>query len=212
MYFNDRHLGYSQLSTQLWLLFNMGVCCVSLVYFLLFCPSLWPKKSLYTQPFMFYYVLSSWILYSKCCILATVGVLDQNWDSRILNRQHISSSLGHCLLTHMLEAFWFESNSQSNMSICILKLVYLNPSISSHLKSDTGLPGFYLRGWMVMIIYTGFLSLSVFLQSVIFIRDHNILGQEVSGYIDYAHRLKTQDFEPYFNGKKRLMPGRSDLW
>ncbi|KAF0034347.1 hypothetical protein F2P81_014413 [Scophthalmus maximus] len=47
--------------------------------------------------------------------------------------------------------------------------------------------------------------------SVIFIRDHNTLGQEVSGYIDYAHRLKTQDFEPYFSGKKQLMPGRSDL-
>ncbi|XP_029296091.1 cilia- and flagella-associated protein 299 isoform X2 [Cottoperca gobio] len=47
--------------------------------------------------------------------------------------------------------------------------------------------------------------------SVIFIRDHNTLGQEVSGYIDYAHRLKTQDFEPYFSGKKRIMPGRSDL-
>ncbi|XP_075960467.1 cilia- and flagella-associated protein 299 [Anarhichas minor] len=47
--------------------------------------------------------------------------------------------------------------------------------------------------------------------SVIFIRDHNPLGQEVSGYIDYAHRLKTQDFEPYFSGKKKLMPGRSDL-
>ncbi|XP_069574901.1 cilia- and flagella-associated protein 299 [Brachyistius frenatus] len=47
--------------------------------------------------------------------------------------------------------------------------------------------------------------------SVIFIRDQNTLGQEVSGYIDYAHRLKTQDFEPYFSGKKRLMPGRTDL-
>ncbi|KAM4746598.1 cilia- and flagella-associated protein 299 [Anableps anableps] len=47
--------------------------------------------------------------------------------------------------------------------------------------------------------------------SVIFIRDYNALGQEVSGYIDYAHRLKTQDFEPYFCGKKRLMPGCSDL-
>ncbi|XP_034450955.1 cilia- and flagella-associated protein 299 [Hippoglossus hippoglossus] len=47
--------------------------------------------------------------------------------------------------------------------------------------------------------------------SVIFIRNHNTLGQEVSGYIDYAHRLKTQDFEPYFSGKKRLVPGRSDL-
>uniref|UniRef100_A0A3B3UJ29 Cilia- and flagella-associated protein 299 n=1 Tax=Poecilia latipinna TaxID=48699 RepID=A0A3B3UJ29_9TELE len=47
--------------------------------------------------------------------------------------------------------------------------------------------------------------------SVIFIRDYNTLGQEVSGYIDYTHRLKTQDFEPYFCGKKRLMPGPSDL-
>ncbi|XP_029367316.1 cilia- and flagella-associated protein 299 isoform X2 [Echeneis naucrates] len=53
--------------------------------------------------------------------------------------------------------------------------------------------------------------LKLHLSSVIFIRDHNTLGQEVSGYIDYAHRLKTQDFEPYFSGKKRLMPGRSDL-
>ncbi|XP_013875127.1 cilia- and flagella-associated protein 299 isoform X2 [Austrofundulus limnaeus] len=47
--------------------------------------------------------------------------------------------------------------------------------------------------------------------SIIFIRDYNPLGQEVSGYIDYAHRLKTQDFEPYFSERKRLMPGRSDL-
>ncbi|XP_008334055.1 cilia- and flagella-associated protein 299 [Cynoglossus semilaevis] len=47
--------------------------------------------------------------------------------------------------------------------------------------------------------------------SLIFIRDHNPLGQEVSGYIDYAHRLKTQNFEAFFSGKKKLMPGRSDL-
>ncbi|KAM6930975.1 LOW QUALITY PROTEIN: cilia- and flagella-associated protein 299 [Xenentodon cancila] len=47
--------------------------------------------------------------------------------------------------------------------------------------------------------------------SVIFIRDHNTLGQEVSGCIDYTHRLQTQDFEPYFSGKKRLMPGCLDL-
>lgn len=60
-------------------------------------------------------------------------------------------------------------------------------------------------------LHRGFPSFS-FLQSVIFIRDHNTPGQEVSGYIDYAHRLKTEDFEPYFNEKKRLMPGRLDLW
>ncbi|KAM4616013.1 cilia- and flagella-associated protein 299 [Polymixia lowei] len=49
------------------------------------------------------------------------------------------------------------------------------------------------------------------MNSVIFIRNHNALGQEISGYIDYAHRLKTEDFEPYFSGKKRLMPRPSDL-
>ncbi|KAK2189690.1 hypothetical protein NP493_99g01014 [Ridgeia piscesae] len=47
--------------------------------------------------------------------------------------------------------------------------------------------------------------------TLIFIRDKNSRGQEISGYIDYAHRLKTEDFEPYFVGKKRLLPRPSDL-
>ncbi|ELU18780.1 hypothetical protein CAPTEDRAFT_147290 [Capitella teleta] len=47
--------------------------------------------------------------------------------------------------------------------------------------------------------------------SIIFIRDKNSRGQEISGYIDFAHRLKTEDFEPYFTGKKRLLPRPSDL-
>ncbi|KAF6039921.1 hypothetical protein EB796_001773 [Bugula neritina] len=47
--------------------------------------------------------------------------------------------------------------------------------------------------------------------SIVFIRDKNSRGQEVSGYIDYAHRLKTEDFEQYFSGKKRLLPKPSDL-
>ena len=47
--------------------------------------------------------------------------------------------------------------------------------------------------------------------SIIFIRDKNAKGQEISGYIDFAHRLKTEDFEPYFTGKKRLLPKLSDL-
>lgn len=47
--------------------------------------------------------------------------------------------------------------------------------------------------------------------SIIFIRDKNSKGQEISGYIDFAHRLKTEDFEPYFLGKKRLLPKLSDL-
>ncbi|CAO2639251.1 Cilia- and flagella-associated protein 299 [Lemmus lemmus] len=47
--------------------------------------------------------------------------------------------------------------------------------------------------------------------TVIFIRDKNSHGQEVSGYIDYAHRLKSEDFEVYFTGKRRLLPRLTDL-
>lgn len=50
-----------------------------------------------------------------------------------------------------------------------------------------------------------------FFQSIIFIRDRNSRGQEVSAYIDYAHRLKVDEFEIYFNGKKKLFPRRTDL-
>ena len=49
------------------------------------------------------------------------------------------------------------------------------------------------------------------LTTIIFIRDKNPKGQEVSGYIDFAHRLKTENFEPYFERKKKLMPRPSDL-
>jgi len=45
----------------------------------------------------------------------------------------------------------------------------------------------------------------------VFIRDKNSRGQEISGYIDYAHRLKTEDFEVYFSGKKKFLPKPSDL-
>ncbi|XP_029781975.1 cilia- and flagella-associated protein 299 isoform X3 [Suricata suricatta] len=47
--------------------------------------------------------------------------------------------------------------------------------------------------------------------TVIFIRDKNPHGQEVSGYIDYAHRLKIEDFEVYFSGKRRLLPKPTDM-
>ena len=49
------------------------------------------------------------------------------------------------------------------------------------------------------------------LTSIIFIRDKNAKGQEVSGYIDYALRLKTENFEHYFEQRKKLMPKPSDL-
>jgi len=49
------------------------------------------------------------------------------------------------------------------------------------------------------------------LTTIIFIRDTNSKGQEVSGYIDYAHRLRTEDFVQYFDGSKKLLPKSSDL-
>ncbi|XP_076854726.1 cilia- and flagella-associated protein 299 [Brachyhypopomus gauderio] len=49
------------------------------------------------------------------------------------------------------------------------------------------------------------------MNSIIFIRDRNSHGQEISGYIDYSHRLRSEDFEPYFSGKKRLLPKPTDL-
>ena len=49
------------------------------------------------------------------------------------------------------------------------------------------------------------------LTTIVFLRDRNGKGQEVSGYIDYAHRLKTETFEPYFDGRKKLMPKPTDL-
>ncbi|KAM6205547.1 cilia- and flagella-associated protein 299 [Sarcoramphus papa] len=49
------------------------------------------------------------------------------------------------------------------------------------------------------------------ISSIIFIRDRNSRCQEVSAYIDYAHRLTTDDFEVYFSRKKRLFPRNTDL-
>ncbi|CAI8017602.1 Cilia- and flagella-associated protein 299 [Geodia barretti] len=47
--------------------------------------------------------------------------------------------------------------------------------------------------------------------TIVFVRDRNHRGQEISGYIDYAHRLKTEDFGPYFSGRRKLLPRHSDL-
>lgn len=48
-------------------------------------------------------------------------------------------------------------------------------------------------------------------QCIIFIRDKNGKGQEISGYIDYALRLKTEPFEQYFERKKKLLSKSTDL-
>ncbi|KAI5063278.1 hypothetical protein GOP47_0021825 [Adiantum capillus-veneris] len=47
--------------------------------------------------------------------------------------------------------------------------------------------------------------------TIIFIRDYNPKGHEISGYIDYGERLKSEDLEPIFDCKKRLLPMPYDL-
>jgi hypothetical protein len=49
------------------------------------------------------------------------------------------------------------------------------------------------------------------LASVAFLRARNARGQEVSGYVDLAHRLDTDDAEAYFSGAATLLPRPSDL-
>ncbi len=39
----------------------------------------------------------------------------------------------------------------------------------------------------------------------------NLKGQEVSGYLDLGDRLRSEDFEVYFDRKKRLLPRPTDL-
>ena len=48
------------------------------------------------------------------------------------------------------------------------------------------------------------------MSTIIFIR-HKKNNNEVSGYIDLADRLKTDDFKAIFEGKKLLMPRTTDL-
>jgi len=48
------------------------------------------------------------------------------------------------------------------------------------------------------------------LLTIIFVR-YESKNSEISGYIDYAHRLKTDNFKEYFEGKKKLLPRTSDL-
>jgi Domain of unknown function (DUF4464) len=49
------------------------------------------------------------------------------------------------------------------------------------------------------------------LTTIIFIRDSNSKGQEISGYIDLAQRLRTEDFKSIFDRRKKLLPKPTDL-
>jgi hypothetical protein len=49
------------------------------------------------------------------------------------------------------------------------------------------------------------------LLTIIFLRNRNNLGHEISAYIDYAHRLKLEDFTQFFLGQNKLVPLTTDL-
>ncbi|XP_023211407.1 uncharacterized protein C4orf22 homolog [Centruroides sculpturatus] len=49
------------------------------------------------------------------------------------------------------------------------------------------------------------------MSSILFLRTINNKGQEISSYIDLAHRLETEDFQLYFSGKRKLIPQYDDL-
>lgn len=50
-----------------------------------------------------------------------------------------------------------------------------------------------------------------YFQSIIFIRQFTRGGFEISGYIDYAHRLISENWIPFFKQGKTLWPRDSDL-
>lgn len=49
------------------------------------------------------------------------------------------------------------------------------------------------------------------LATVIFLRSRNAKGHEVSGYIDYGHRLSDGDMAAIFSGTEPLVPRPTDL-
>lgn len=49
------------------------------------------------------------------------------------------------------------------------------------------------------------------LMVIVFIRDRNKRGQEISGFIDIAYRFKNEEWEKYFARRRRLLPRPTDL-
>lgn len=49
------------------------------------------------------------------------------------------------------------------------------------------------------------------LYTIIFMRFVGKSQSQISGYIDYCHRLKTEDWKPFFENSKKIMPRKSDL-
>eukprot|EP00760_Papus_ankaliazontas_P035180 PhM_4_TR7656/c0_g1_i1/m.102044 len=76
-------------------------------------------------------------------------------------------------------------------------------SVGKDLKDQ---PFLYSLAQREELVRNGKLSTIIFIRYVV-----EDKGQEISGYIDYGHRLRTEDFSEYFENKKTLAPKPSDL-
>ncbi|XP_008209828.1 cilia- and flagella-associated protein 299 [Nasonia vitripennis] len=47
--------------------------------------------------------------------------------------------------------------------------------------------------------------------TIIFMRHFGKSQSQISAYIDYCHRLRAEDWLPYFQGNKKLLPRKDDL-
>eukprot|EP01112_Ceratiomyxa_fruticulosa_P022561 TRINITY_DN829_c0_g4_i1.p1 TRINITY_DN829_c0_g4~~TRINITY_DN829_c0_g4_i1.p1 ORF type:complete len:242 (-),score=50.14 TRINITY_DN829_c0_g4_i1:60-785(-) len=99
----------------------------------------------------------------------------------------------------------FEARKKAAENVRYQKAKAMQKALSSQGKDLSGSPFLQELADREEMVRSGKLT------SIIFIRDKNSKGQEISGYIDYAHRLKTENFEPYFERKKRLLPRPTDL-
>jgi hypothetical protein len=99
----------------------------------------------------------------------------------------------------------FEAKKQAAEEVRLAKLNPKPKKLASADKDFNGYPLLQALAEREELVRNGKLT------TIVYIRNKNSKGQEVSGYIDYAHRLKSENFEPYFDRKKRLMPHTSDL-
>ena len=84
----------------------------------------------------------------------------------------------------------FEAKKQAAEEARIAKLNPKPKKLASADKDFSGYPLLQALAEREELVRNGKLT------TIVYIRHKNSKGQEVSGYIDYAHRLKTENFEP----------------
>ena len=104
----------------------------------------------------------------------------------------------------------FVAKKETNERVRVAREINAPKVLSSANKDLTGFPFLQALAAREEDVRNGRLT------TIIFIRDIQYKGntkREVSGYIDYAHRLKTENFEQYFasDRRKKLIPKPIDL-